>query len=220
MSEAKEKAAQRTVVKRVANAVQYSDGTVRVDNVRFSYPHVFKAHAVNEGDTPAFGITGLLPKATHVEARKLLSEMIQQVQKAAKIETVAADKKFLRDGDRKDEDGQFIRPKEERGHWTVNAREQRRPAVRGPNKEVLTSEDADKIYGGCWGNILIRPWAQNNKFGKRINAGLTAVQLGRTPSGADDSAFGEGRISDEEIDDTFESAEAETNARAQDDDEL
>jgi len=46
--------------------------------------------------------------------------------------------------------------------------------------------------------VLVRPWFQDNKFGKRINAGLSAVQFLR-----DDTAFGEGRITEDQIDDTF-----------------
>ena len=54
------------------------------------------------------------------------------------------------------------------------------------------------IYGGCWVNILVRPWFQNNKYGKRVNAGVVAVQFRK-----DDEPFGSGRISDDEIDEAF-----------------
>ena len=56
------------------------------------------------------------------------------------------------------------------------------------------------IYAGCWVNILIRPWWQNSaKWGKRVNAGLTAVQFVR-----DDEPFGQGRITSEDVDETFD----------------
>lgn len=189
MSETKTK---RTLVKEVNNGALYSDGTILVKNVRCSYPHVFKPSSF-EGSEPAYSITGLMPKAdSHKAIHALLLKQIEKVMADAKIKALPADKKFLRDGDETD------KPENE-GCWTLSAREKKRPAVRDRDKSVLSSEDADKIYGGCYVNILIRPWAQNNQFGKRVNSNLVAVQFVK-----DGEAFGEGRISDAEIDDTFD----------------
>lgn len=187
-------------VRKVANAALLKKGDqyyIRVSNVRLSYPHLDKPYK-KEGDqgVAKYGVVGLLPKDTHAAARKLILEEIDRVMKENKVKALAADKKFLRDGDESDKD-------EHEGHWTLSAREERRPTLKEMVDGELTlvePEDAkETFYGGCWGSLLIRPWFQNNKFGKRVNAGLSAV----TKKGDDDS-FGEGRIAEEDVDDAFD----------------
>jgi hypothetical protein len=192
MSETK---AKRTLVKEVANGALYSDGTILVKNVRCSYPNVFKPSSF-EGSEPAYSIMLLLPKAkSHEAVKKLIDGQIEKVCADAKMKMPLADKRFMRDGDDTDKP-------ETDSCWTISAREKKRPAVRDRDKSVLGSEDADKIYGGCYVNCLIRPWAQNNQYGKRVNANFVAVQFFK-----DGEPFGQGRISDAEVDDTFDGAE-------------
>ena len=186
------------VVRKVANAALLSNGLIRVSNVRLSYPHLDKPFK-KDGDqgVAKYGVTGLLPKDTHKAAKKLIEEVIADVMKENKVKALAADKKFLRDGDESDKD-------EHNGHWTISAREERRPILKEMDSEgdltLVEPEDAkETFYGGCWGSLLIRPWFQNNKYGKRVNAGLTAVT-----KKADDEAFGEGRISEEEVDEALD----------------
>jgi hypothetical protein len=84
--------------------------------------------------------------------------------------------------------------------FTISARESRRPPLRNRDNSVVEPEDANEVFQpGFWGSILIRPWYQNNKFGKRVNAGLASVQFMMK-----DEVFGEGRLSDEDLDDTFD----------------
>lgn len=183
---------QRTVVKEVPYAVLYSDDTILISDCRASYPHVFVAYAGDDGGEPAFGIVGLMPKETHGQAKDLCLELMAKVMKAAKVERLPADKKFIRNGDEQDKDGYA-------GCFTISAREKRRPRVLGRDRLPLDPDkQSDVIYGGCIVNILIRPWVQNNKYGKRCNAGLTGVQFVR-----DGEAFGEGRLSNDDIDSSF-----------------
>jgi hypothetical protein len=39
------------------------------------------------------------------------------------------------------------------------------------------SASSGKVYSGCYVNASIELWAQDNKFGKRINATLMGVQF-------------------------------------------
>jgi hypothetical protein len=72
--------------------------------------------------------------------------------------------------------------------------------LRDRSNNVVEPEDANEVFQpGYWGDILIRPWYQDNSYGKRVNAGLSSGQMVRK-----DETFGEGRISDEDLDDTFE----------------
>lgn len=194
--------AERTIVKTVENGVLYSDGTILIKNVRASHPHVLVPKGGTDKDgnpiPPAFSCSAFLPKKTHVAVKDLLKARIDELLKEAKIKEMKAEYKFLRNGD-----AEGTSP-EEKGNFTVSSREQtsRPPSVRGADgRTKLTAADDARIFGGCWINILVRPWFQDNKWGKRVNAGLTAVQFLRGDPSTD--AFGEGRISEDTIDETF-----------------
>lgn len=186
------------VESRGKNYVIYTNGAIRVDNVRFSYPHVDKPWK-KEGDqgVAKYALVGLLPKETHEEAKVAIAKLMKKLATEAKI-TVASNMKFLRDGDANstDDDDEDAAENSYAGHWFVSARETNRPTLRDQSgKKLDPVDDAEKIlelfYGGAWGNMLIRPWVQNNKHGKRINAGLVGAMFVK-----DDKAFGQGRIDD------------------------
>lgn len=187
---------ERTVVKKVTNAVLYSDGSIRIDNVRASYPHLEKAFE-SEGDDGnkklSFSIDGMMPKSTHMAAKDLIKGEINALMTKNDAK-VATTNWFLKNGDDSD------KPEYE-GMFIVKSADSRRPSVRNRNGAVMSEREiADIIYGGCWVNILLRPWYFNGKakngktYPKRILANLLAVQFVR-----DDEQFGEGRIDDEGV---------------------
>ncbi len=178
----------REIVKKVKNAILYNDGCIRIDNVIASYPHLDKPWKKNEEDRAKFSITGLAPKETHEEAKTLLVAEINKLLTSSKIGKLASEHKFVRSGDDSGKD-------ENEGMWVVKVSEnpERRPAVRTARGTLMEVSDiAEKIYPGCVVNILLRPWAQNNKYGKKINANLIGVQFVR-----DGERLGEAPIDDE-----------------------
>jgi hypothetical protein len=199
----------REVKKKVKNAILYTDGSIRISGVRFSYPHLRKPYKGDDDKGEAkFGVVALLPKATHRAAKDLIKERIEELLKENKVKALPSDKKFLRDGDQSGK-------AEHEGMYTVSARESRRPPLRNRDNSVVEPEDADEVFQpGYWGDVLIRPWYQNNKYGKRVNAGLSSIQFVKK-----DEIFGEGRISDEDLDDTFEDYGDPDDDDAVDDDE-
>lgn len=187
------------IKKRGKNFIVYTNGMIKLERVRCSYPHLDKPYAGkdNGGDSEKsqanakFGIVGMLPKATHVEAKNACVEAIAELLKANDNATVSSDKKFIRNGDDQDKP-------EYAGNWTVSAREGRQPGVRDVRGNLITDPKkiADLVYGGCYVNLLIRPWYQDGVkvgkgYGKRVNAGLMGVQFV-----SDGEPFGEGRIDD------------------------
>lgn len=199
----------RTVVKKVKNAVLFSDGSIRLENVRASYPNVAEAREQIADDgtkSYAYSMQALMPKATHREAKDLCKAAVDKMLVDAKLKALPADRKFIKDGDTMAKD-------ETEGQWVVSSREKNRPALRGHLKDPSTGKamkldperDKSVIYGGCYVNVLIKPWFQANKYGKRANASLLAVQFLR-----DGEPFGEGRIREEDIDDSFDADEDDT----------
>jgi hypothetical protein len=200
MSETMTKKATRKVVKKVDGVcVVYNDGSIRLDKVRLSYPWVGKPQkSVNERtgeETQSYGASALLPKATHRAAMEACVELIKSLEKqmtakgkgkGGKPFKYPTAKKFIKNGDAKDEDGESLFPNnpEYAGHWIVNARSPNQPQIRGKVRDAetgkpmrLSSAQAQKmIYGGCFATVLIRPWPQDNQYGIRANAELLAVQ--------------------------------------------
>lgn len=177
------------IKKRGKNFIVYTNGMIKIENVRFSFPHLDKPYAgknADEKSKPKYGIVSMLSKVTHKEAKAAIDERISEILKEAKLTKMPSKDKFCRDGE--DEKEAVYS-----GHWIVSAREERKPAVRNRKAELITEprEIADLIEGGYWGSVLIRPWFQNNDYGQKINAGLVGVQHLR-----DDETFGEGRIDD------------------------
>jgi hypothetical protein len=180
--------AKRTVVKKVTNAVLYSDNCIRIDNVILSYPHLDKPFG-REGGPAKYGFVALAPKETHQAVKELCVEVINKLLTENKAGKIGSDRKFIRDGDDTGKE-------ENEGMWVVSAREDNRPTCRDENGEKLTElEVREKFYGGCKVHVLIRPWFQNHKeHGKRVNAGAVSVVFVE-----DGEPFGEGRVSDDDI---------------------
>lgn len=75
----------------------------------------------------------------------------------------------------------------------ADPRRDARPLILDRDKSPLIESDG-RIYSGCYVNVQVEFWAQDNNFGKAIRATLKAVQFvkdgdafsGGTPASADD----------------------------------
>lgn len=143
---------------------------IRLDNVRLSFPHLFTANAMQEGQEKKFSATFLMDTEKH-------KDLIGKIEKT--IERLALDKwkkkisfkQCLRDGEEKegtDGYGEGVR--------FLSASKKTRPNVVDRNMDPLIEEDG-KIYAGCYVNASIRLWVQDNQYGKRVNAELRTVQF-------------------------------------------
>ena len=94
--------------------------------------------------------------------------------KAVEVYTMlkAADKLCLHDGDAKADKEGF------KGNLYLSASNKLKPLVIDGLKQPLDA-NSGKPYSGCYVNAEIELWAQDNKFGKRINASLRGVQFVR-----------------------------------------
>jgi hypothetical protein len=196
-----------------SNLIIRPDGCILVKNVRLSYPHLFKPYAgPNNGEKksePKYSAKFWLDKKTHAADIKELGAIIAKTMTEAFKGRIPNDKLCLRDGAQEGKD-------ELVGVWVLAASESKRPDVINRDKTRI-NEDDDIVYAGCVVNVLIRLWAQNNSWGKRVNANLIAVQFvrdGERFSGIErpdiDDAF-------EDIAGEFEGAEETASAGGEDD---
>ena len=175
---------------------------IKLEGVRLSFPQLFKPRAMinargePEGE-PKFSATFIMDCEKH-------ASLIAKIEKT--IERLALDywkkkmgyKSCLHDGnDKADMDGYGD------GLMFITSSRKTRPVVVDRQVNPVTEEDGI-IYAGCYVNATVRLWVQDNKWGKRVNAELRAVQFVK-----DGESFGAGQVNaedefkslDEELDD-------------------
>ena len=153
---------------------------VKLNDVRLTFPALFEAKAFVGADgsptKPKFSGTFLF--APDHPAAAAVSKGMQTVakekwgEKAAAVykQMKAGDKLALHDGAAKSDFAGY------EGNLYVNASNALRPTVVDGNRSPLTIAEG-KPYSGCYVNAIIELWAQDNQWGKRINASLMGVQF-------------------------------------------
>ncbi len=163
-----------------------------VKNVRLAFPVIYKPEPFQGEGDPCYSAAFLLAP-THPDVPKIKA-VIKQVASekwGAKAEAVlkqleAQDRTALRDGNKKDFDGYA-------GNLYINSRapQDKRPHVIKRDKSVATQGQPGAPFGGCYVDTQLDIWAQDNGYGKRINATLLIVQYR-----ADGPSFGGGTPAD------------------------
>jgi hypothetical protein len=166
---------------------------VRIQNVRFNYTNsLFTAQVPQQGEGKAkFSVVAIIPR-DHPQLAEIKAAMAETAKakwgeafvevanpdstksKLPSYQVVlkslaAGDRLCLHDGDAKSDKAGYA------GNLFINASNELRPLVVGPAQEVLTAADG-KPYSGSYGNVIVEFWAQDNKFGKRVNASLMGAQ--------------------------------------------
>lgn len=152
---------------------------IKLDNVRISFPSLFRK-AVFNGDETKFEGTFLISKKDGKskidEIEAAIKALLKEELKGTKL---PPDKICFKDGDNIEYAGYA-------GNMSIKASSTKRPIIIDRDKSPLT-EDDNRIYAGCRVNAVIELWAQNNNYGKRINANLLGVQFLK-----DDEPFADG----------------------------
>lgn len=177
---------------------------VKLSNVRLAFPLLFEAKTVNGEGKPAFSASFLIdPADPQTKALHAAIEAVAKEKWGAKADAIlkqmrAQDKVCLHDGDLKSNYDGFP------GNLYVSSRSITRPLVIDKDKTPLSESDG-RPYAGCYVNASVELWAQDNNYGKRVNASLRGVQFYR-----DGDAFaGGGAASEDEFDDIAEGADAD-----------
>lgn len=179
---------------------------VKLENVRLSFPHLFKPKSFGGDDDskaqsePKFRCAFILDKKKNAKTIESIKKAVAYALKDKYGDKIPKGfKGCLRDGSEK-EDMDGYGP----DVMFVSAGTTKRPVVVDRDRTPLTEDDG-KPYAGCYVNASIRVWVQDNKFGKRVNAQLRAVQFAK-----DGESFGEAPVNaDEEFSDLGESESAD-----------
>lgn len=182
------------------------DHVLMLTNVRAAFPHYFVATAMKEGDKKAFSGSFIMPPdhpiVADIRAAITAVAIAKWGERATDIlkALIAGDKVCLHNGDLKAQFDGYA------GNLFVSARSPTRPLVLAQDKTPLVEADG-KPYSGSYVNAQVSLWAQDNNWGKRINAQLGGVQFLR-----DGEAFGGGAVAQPDEFETVEGADADGEA--------
>lgn len=167
---------------------------VTLKDVRLSFAHLFRPQAFGDGDgEPKYNANFLIDDSTKVGKANLdaIEDAIDHVksEKWPKGAPKLSDEKVcLRDGNKSDYDGY-------EDMFFVSANNAKAPLCLDRDKTEVVEAD-NVLYSGCYVDAIVRVWAQDNKWGKRINASLEAVRFRR-----DGEAFGAAPPDPDDFDD-------------------
>lgn len=199
--------AQLERIKSGKNWTLYTDGSQKLIKImgRLSYP-AFGEKKSNTDQTTGktrenWGGVIMLPKATHKEAYEEFMKLVEEIKANAVNEkngkkgvNIDPANLCVKDGDHKEDEAMH-------GHWLITFSDSiRQPVIRDTKGDIIMDVKVidSLFYGGCWGNVLLRPWYFNGKakndantYPKRISCGFTGAQFVKN-----DEPFGSGRIDD------------------------
>jgi len=156
---------------------------VTLNNVRLSFPALWEPRKGPDATSkPAYQAAFILDKKDNAADITAVKNAIAGIVKDS-FKGKQPPKIALRDGSEKPDVAGYGD-----GVMFINARSDKRPQVVGRKMETIMPND-NKVYAGCYVNATIRLWAQDNQFGKRINAQLRAIQFVR-----EGEEFGEGAV--------------------------
>jgi hypothetical protein len=155
-------------------------GEVKLKNVRLSFAHLFEPQeGMIDPDTgkrgePKYNCNFLIDPTsedgkTNMANLKKAADEVKKEKWGNNIPKLKPEKLCVRDGNLEEYDGYA-------DHYYVSASNKNKPVLVDRDRTPLEKESG-KLYSGCFVNAVVRIWAQDNKFGKRVNGSLEAVQF-------------------------------------------
>lgn len=142
---------------------------IKLNNVRLSFPSLFRHAQFNGVSTEKYEATFILDPKKNAKELEVLRAEIARLQKEELKTKLPSDKICLKDGD---ESGR----EEMAGAFVIKTSAKRRPVLVNRDRETIT-EDDNLLYAGCYVNAIVSLWPQSNGYGKRVNASLEGVQF-------------------------------------------
>jgi hypothetical protein len=143
---------------------------VKMPNVRISFPNLFQTSVFAGEDTGKYDATFILDKEDHKDLIKEIKvKMKGLADEKLKGKMPADDKLCLKDGDETERD-------EQQGCYVLKASTKKRPMVLDRDRAPVVESD-NVIYPGAYVNSIVTLWAQDNAYGKRLNASLDGVMF-------------------------------------------
>lgn len=173
---------------------------IYLSNVRLSFPHIAEPQTTVNKETGKKTISWstdlLIPKNGHKgfeEFMKVYGALaaVRWKEKANQVmQMIHSNPKMRCYGDGDNPNEKISNKTMEKyagyaGNTFIAARSDKMPQIVRPDTgEVVPSDQtmeiqqlARKFYGGCWVNVAISPWLQDNDHGKAVRCNLIAIQF-------------------------------------------
>lgn len=186
---------------------------VMLKNVRLAFPTLNKPEQFQGTGAARYSATLLFEKGSDTEAavraamRAVAADKWGEAKADSAVKTLfAGNKTALGDGDTKEQYDGFAGMMFVGAHAKENA-----PPCLLNGARVELPRDTGVIYPGCYCNVSVEFWAQDNQYGKRINALLRGVQFVKdgdsfaagAPASTDEFDIVEGAPVEEAVDEDF-----------------
>ena len=175
---------------------------IYLSKVRLSFPKLIEAQASQEGASKKFGADLIMTQADPQFAKfmgeigKVATEKWKE-HAGAVLQLIQNDRKLRCFGMGNEKiDKKTFKPYagyQDNVYISASSNEDRPPQVIRADGTIIPNDNtmertaaARKLYGGCYVNAAVRPWPQDNQFGRGVRCELIAVQFA-----ADGEAFGE-----------------------------
>lgn len=139
--------------------------------VRFSYANVFSPKAAQEGATPKYSVSIIIPKSD----TKTIADINAAFEKVKAASTTLFGgsvpkmlKGGLRDGDAEKDDAAYA------NSYFINANSVNKPGV--VDNDLNPIIDPSEFYSGCYGRASITFYPYNSNGSKGIACGLNNIQ--------------------------------------------
>jgi len=150
---------------------------VTVNNVRLAYMHLIEPHAAAEGADPKYSVTMIIPKANTDAVNAVKNAMVAARDlKWGKVPPKGL-RSPLRDGDEKDEEGNFIRPEEFRNSYYVGASSKRPVDVKIVMGGKIVNCPQEHMVSGYYGSVQANFYGYDAAGNKGVSAGLNGVMI-------------------------------------------
>lgn len=175
---------------------------VRLEKVRIAFPALDKPEAMGDGK-PAYQLKGII-EPNSANSRKLEEAILAAAKDKWKdkalgvLDLLREDKKLclIKAPYKSKKTGEPYLGFE--GKWSLSARKEQAPTIFNKHGVQVTNPAEIKamLYSGAYAHIKVDIWAQDNSYGRRINAALQGVMFaadgeafgGSSPASADDFA--------------------------------
>jgi len=142
---------------------------IKIDNVRLSYPYIFKKGTYEGKENKKYTVTLILDKNNpkHVEAKKLIDSQIEAIykEKGVKRSDFKEDKFCIKESS-----------EEFPNHWLIKTGNAKRITVIDRDRSPLT-EDDNKIYAGCYANVIVDFYYFDKQYGKFVLSNIYGIQF-------------------------------------------
>lgn len=182
----------------MATFKRLSEGRIKLRRVRLTFPSLYVPTSMDDDGKKKYQATFILDKKKHKDAIAMLTKDIAKLAKTdLKMNRLPSSKKCLKDGSEKDHLDGFSKK-----NMFLKATGLKRPLVLDDGEPI--TEDDGTVYSGCYVDVIIALWAQNNAWGKRVNANLAGVSFADDGESFEAGARAEVEDFDDDVDDDFD----------------